>query len=139
MSTTFARVVRLALAALAILSALPSSSTAGWAQWEPYPWKNVPRTADGKVDLMAPARRTPDGKIDLSGFWVPTERVKHLQNLAADRGILDAIALPPTRTREGRVIDGAKLARVFGITVHHHLFLLDHGQRVVINDHNLDR
>jgi hypothetical protein len=54
------------------------------AQWEPYPWKNVPRTADGKVDVHAPARRTPDGKPDLSGFWVPTNPVKHLLNLAAD-------------------------------------------------------
>ncbi len=25
------------------------------AQWDPYPWKRVPRTADGKVDLNAPA------------------------------------------------------------------------------------
>jgi hypothetical protein len=54
------------------------------AQWEPYPWKNMPRTADGKVDLKAPPRRTADGKIDLSGFWMPTDRVKHLLNLAAD-------------------------------------------------------
>jgi hypothetical protein len=81
MITTFAQVVRLALAALTIVSAVPSP---GWAQWPSFPWKNVPRTADGKVDLTAPARRTPDGKIDLAGFWVPTERVKHLQNLAAD-------------------------------------------------------
>ena len=54
------------------------------AQWEPYPWKNVPRTADGKVDLNAPARRTPYGKIDLSGFWMPENPTKHLLNLAAD-------------------------------------------------------
>ena len=54
------------------------------AQWEPYPWKNMPRTPDGKVDLKAPPRRTADGKIDLSGFWMPTDRVKHLLNLAAD-------------------------------------------------------
>jgi len=81
MTTTFARAVRLALVVLAIVT---SMSSAGWAQWEPYPWKNVPRTADGKVDLTAPARRTADGKIDLSGFWVPTMAVKHLQNLAAD-------------------------------------------------------
>ena len=46
--------------------------------------KNVPRTADGKVDLNAPPQRTPDGKIDLSGFWMPTNPVKHLLNLAAD-------------------------------------------------------
>jgi hypothetical protein len=54
------------------------------AQWDPFPWKNVPRTSDGKIDLTAPPQRTADGKIDLSGFWAPTERVKHLANLAAD-------------------------------------------------------
>ena len=59
------------------------TATAG-AQWEPYPTKNVPRTPDGKVDLKAPPRRTADGKIDLSGFWMPTNPVKHLLNLAAD-------------------------------------------------------
>ena len=54
------------------------------AQWDPYPWKNMPRTADGKVNLNAPARRTADGKPDLSGFWMPLDNVKHLLNLAAD-------------------------------------------------------
>jgi hypothetical protein len=54
-----------------------------WAQWDPHPSKNVPRTPDGKVDLKAPPRRTADGKIDLSGLWTPTS-VKYLLNLAAD-------------------------------------------------------
>jgi hypothetical protein len=54
------------------------------AQWDKYPWKNVPRTPDGKVDLKAPPPRAADGKIDLSGFWMPTNPVKHLLNLAAD-------------------------------------------------------
>ena len=54
------------------------------AQWDPYPWKRVPRTADGKVDLNAPPVRTPYGKIDLSGFWMPENPTKHLLNLAAD-------------------------------------------------------
>ena len=44
----------------------------------------MPRTADGKVDLNAPARKTADGKPDLSGFWMPAEAVKYLLNLAAD-------------------------------------------------------
>ena len=69
----------LCAAALAAAAAVSVS-----AQWEPYPWKNMPRTPDGKVDLKAPPRRTADGKIDLSGFWMPTDRVKHLLNLAAD-------------------------------------------------------
>jgi len=69
------------LAAVAIAGGM--TVTAG-AQWEPYAWKNMPRTPDGKVDLKAPPRRTADGTIDLSGFWMPTDRVKHLLNLAAD-------------------------------------------------------
>src|SRR5687767_951853 len=54
------------------------------AQWPSYPWKNVPRTADGKIDLKAPPRRLADGHIDLSGFWMPADNVRKLLNLAAD-------------------------------------------------------
>src|SRR5688572_30439165 len=54
------------------------------AQWENWPMKNVPRLANGKVDMKAPPRRTADGKIDLQGFWLPTNPVKHLLNIAAD-------------------------------------------------------
>src|SRR2546430_12960699 len=42
---------------------------AGVAQWLEYPTRGVPRTADGKPDLSAPAPRTSDGKPDLSGMW----------------------------------------------------------------------
>ena len=63
-----------------MMAAAPSAN----AQWPSYPWKNVPRTADGKVDLNAPARRTADGKPDLSGFWMPVGGVRHLLNLAVD-------------------------------------------------------
>ncbi len=54
------------------------------AQWDPYPWKNMPRTPDGKVDLTAPTRKAIDGKPDLSGFWMPSDNVRHLLNLATD-------------------------------------------------------
>jgi hypothetical protein len=54
------------------------------AQWDPYPWKNMPRKADGRIDLAAAPRRTADGKVDLSGFWMPQDPVKHLLNLVAD-------------------------------------------------------
>ena len=54
------------------------------AQWDPYPWKHVPRTPDGKIDLKAPPVRTSYGKPDLSGFWMPENPTKYLLNLAAD-------------------------------------------------------
>jgi len=38
-------------------------------QWPSYPSPGVPRLADGKPDLTAPAPRTADGKPDLSGIW----------------------------------------------------------------------
>ena len=39
------------------------------AQWPDHPTPGVPRTADGKPDLSAPALRTADGKPDFSGMW----------------------------------------------------------------------
>jgi hypothetical protein len=41
------------------------------AQWLNLPTPGIPRTADGKPNLTAPAPRTPDGKPDLSGMWQP--------------------------------------------------------------------
>jgi hypothetical protein len=39
------------------------------AQWPTYTTNGVPKTADGKPDLTAPAPRMADGKPDLSGIW----------------------------------------------------------------------
>ena len=52
--------------ALAIVVALSPSLI---AQWPSYPTAGIPRTADGKLDVNAPAPRTSDGKPDLSGIW----------------------------------------------------------------------
>jgi len=41
------------------------------AQWLNVPSKNLPRTADGKVDLTAPTPRNADGKPDLQAIWMP--------------------------------------------------------------------
>jgi hypothetical protein len=39
------------------------------AQWPAYPPANLPKTADGKPNLTAPAPRLANGKPDLSGLW----------------------------------------------------------------------
>jgi len=55
-------VVLLSIVALVIAGPLA-------AQWASYPTPNIPRAADGKPNLTAPAPRTADGKPDLSGLW----------------------------------------------------------------------
>src|SRR5262245_35759159 len=60
-------------------------SAPAFSQWLNHPSKGVPRTADGKPDLSAPAPRQADGKPDLSGIWV-ADTSKYLGNLAADSG-----------------------------------------------------
>ena len=54
----------LAIAVLACTVAVPAS-----AQWIKQPTSGLPRLADGKPNLSAPAPRTADGKPDLSGIW----------------------------------------------------------------------
>jgi hypothetical protein len=51
------------------------------AQWR-YPTAGIPRTADGKPDLSAPAPRTSDGRPDITGLWKPG--VGYIGNIAKD-------------------------------------------------------
>jgi hypothetical protein len=53
---------------LSCIVALPAA-----AQWLNYPTPGIPRTADGKPNLSAPAPRTADGKPDLTGLWRPKQ------------------------------------------------------------------
>jgi hypothetical protein len=54
-----------ALAALLLFSIVTRAD----AQWLKHPTPGIPRTADGKPDLSAPAPRAADGQPDLSGIW----------------------------------------------------------------------
>lgn len=63
---------------LFMLAALPMG-----AQWIKLPTDGIPRTADGKINMTAPAPRKPDGKPDISGIW-QVMGAKYLVNLAAD-------------------------------------------------------
>ena len=53
-----------AVLAVAVLMCAPVH-----AQWLTYPTAGIPRTADGKPKMDAPAPKGPDGKPELSGMW----------------------------------------------------------------------
>lgn len=53
------------------------------AQWLNHIAPGIPRTADGKPNLTAPAPRTPGGKPDLSGLWNKISP-KYGNNITAD-------------------------------------------------------
>jgi hypothetical protein len=55
------------LAVAAGIAMLPAPAA---AQWLKYPTAGLPKTADGKPNLAAPAPRMPDGKPSLSGIWL---------------------------------------------------------------------
>ena len=48
---------------------LTALTTSVAAQWLNHPTPGIPRTADGKPNLTAPAPHTPDGKPDFTGLW----------------------------------------------------------------------
>ena len=53
---------------LAVLT-LVVGATPAWAQWLDRKTPGIPRTADGKPNLTAPAPHGPDGKPDFTGVW----------------------------------------------------------------------
>ncbi len=57
--------MRLLLAALVLIAGTMPAA----AQWLDRPWPGIPRTADGKPILTAPAPRGSDGRPDLTGVW----------------------------------------------------------------------
>ena len=58
------------LRVVSLLTVLLSGSLPAHAQWLKHPTVGIPRTADGKPDLNAPAPKFPDGTPDLSGSGI---------------------------------------------------------------------
>ncbi len=56
------------------------------AQWLTHHDPKIPRTADGKPDLTAPAPRLPDGTPDLNGLWNAVDG-RFLTNLPRRAGV----------------------------------------------------
>jgi len=65
--------MRLRIITIAI--ALGCGSGLVFGQWLRYPTAGVPRKADGKPNLGAPAPKLPDGKPDLSGIWLSAAKI----------------------------------------------------------------
>jgi hypothetical protein len=74
--------VRRLLAIVPSLAILFVFSMPVWAQWAKVPDAKIPRTADGKPNLAAPAPRLSDGHPDLSGIWEQNDN-RYTQNIAA--------------------------------------------------------
>ena len=75
------RNIRRVVAVSAYACLLASSAP---AQWLNYPTPGIPRTADGKPNLAAPAPRMADGKPDLSGVWRGPGAGGYDRNVAKD-------------------------------------------------------
>ena len=58
--------MRVSLTLLAVAALFSASAP---AQWTDVKTPGIPRLADGKPNLSAPAPRTADGKPDLTGIW----------------------------------------------------------------------
>jgi hypothetical protein len=85
METEMKRILTAVGLAAVVAGISPSLS----AQWPSYPAANMPKTADGKPDLTAPAPRLANGKPDLSGMW------NNVRAAGGQRGQPAAAPVPP--------------------------------------------
>jgi hypothetical protein len=76
------------------------------AQWNNLPSTGVPKGADGKVNLSAPAPRAPDGHPDLSGIWEPDAN-RYVRDIAVDLKPEDVPFQPWAKALYDQRVDGS--------------------------------
>ena len=76
-----------------IVVGLVLSATSAGAQWLTHPTPGLPRKADGKPNLSAPAPRTADGRPDFTGIWQSAGGQETLGGLSTLR--VDAADMKP--------------------------------------------
>jgi len=97
--------------AAAILSGAFATSLS--AQWPRYPEPGVPRTADGKVNVNAPAPKFFDGHPDLSGVW---ENPGWREGAAASDNVSGTGGAPGSRSAETRRPPAPSIAAFFDLS-----------------------
>ncbi len=73
---------RLGIAVILMLSGFAYAPA--FAQWVKTPTAGIPRDANGKPNLAAPAPRAADGHADLSGLWQLGIEIGYAANITAD-------------------------------------------------------
>jgi len=89
---------------LMVAAAMAAALASG--QWLNTPTPGIPRTADGRPDLAAPAPKAADGHPDLSGVWTPNSRP--LQDLSVGVPNRDVPYLPWSAALTKERAGGAK-------------------------------
>src|ERR1043166_5404481 len=77
---------RLCVALLFAAAIAPASAE---AQWLKTPTAGIPRDANGKANMAAPAPRAADGHPDLSGLWQLGIEIGYAANITADLAASD--------------------------------------------------